>query len=81
MNDKKKKKDNRTYLTVDGLMSELREIAALYGDIPVIVATADDADYEQATAPVVTYARRQPVPGDWDLFHIDPTGEATAVIS
>lgn len=81
MNDKEKGMDNRTYLTVGGLMGELREIAVRYGNIPVVISTTADADYEQATAPVVVHARRQPVPGDWDLFHIDPTGEATAVIS
>lgn len=74
--------DDRTNLTVGGLMRELREIASRYGnDIPVAVPTMADADYEQATTPIVMHARREPVPGDWDLFHIDPTGEAVAVIS
>ena len=81
MNDKEKKMDNRTYLTVGGLMSELQEIAFLYGNIPVVVHTTADADYEQATAPIIMHARRQSVPDDWDLIHIDPTGEAAAVIS
>ena len=73
--------DNRTYLTVGGLMSELQEIAFLYGNIPVVVHTTADADFEQATTPAVVHAKREPVPDDWDLFHIDPTGEAAAVIS
>lgn len=73
--------DNRTYLTVGGLMSELQEIAFRYGNIPVVVHTTTDADFEQATAPAVVHARRQSVPDDWDLFHIDPTGEPAAVIS
>ena len=72
---------DRTYLTVGGLMSELQEIASRYGNIPVVVATTADADYEQATAPVIRYARREPVPDDWDLFHVDPTGVPMAVIS
>ena len=82
MNDEEKKKDNKTFLTVGGLMSELQEIAFRYGnDTPVVLATAADADYEQATAPAVMHARREVVPGDWDLFHSDPTGEAILVIS
>lgn len=81
MNDEEKKKDNKTFLTVGGLMCELQEIAFRYGNIPVVLATAADADYEQATAPAVMHARREAVPGDWDLFHSDPTGEAILVIS
>ena len=73
--------DNRAHLTVRGLLNELLEIAFRYGDIPVAVTTTADADYEQATAPIVMHARREPVPGDWDLFHIDPTDEAVMVIS
>lgn len=73
--------DNRTYLTASGLMSALQEITSRYGDIPVVISTAADADYEQATAPAVLHVRREPVPDDWDLFHIDPTGEAAMVIS
>lgn len=74
--------DNRTYLTVGGLMRELQEIAFRYGnDTPVAISTTADADYEQATAPIVMHASREPMPDDWDLFHIDPTGEAVAVIS
>lgn len=73
--------DNRTYLTVEGLMGELQEIAARYGDIPVVTATTADADYEQATAPFIMHASREPVPNDWDLFHVTPDGEAVAVIS
>jgi hypothetical protein len=83
MNNKEKKMDDRTYLTVGGLMRELQEVTCRYGgDTPVVIATtADAADYEQATAPIVMHARREPVPGDWDLFHVDPAGEAVAVIS
>lgn len=72
--------DDVIHLTVGGLMRELQVIASRYGDIPIVAATAD-ADYEQATAPLVTHARREPAPDGWDLFHIDPTGEAVAVIS
>lgn len=68
-------------LTVKGLARELQDVAARYGDIPIVVLSLADADYEQATAPIVMHARREPVPGDWDLFHGDPTGEAVAVIS
>ena len=73
--------DDRIHLTVAGLVRELQEIADRYGNIPVATPTAADADYEQAAAPIVMHARRQPVPDDWDLFHIDPTGEAVVVIS
>lgn len=82
MNSKEKKMDDRAHLTVGALMCELQDIAFRYGnDTPIVIPTTADADYEQATAPIVMHARRQPVPGDWDLFHIDPTGEAAAVIS
>lgn len=81
MNDKKEKMDDRFYLTVNGLMRELQEISSRYGNIPVVIPTTADADYEQATAPFVMHAKREPVPDDWDLFHITPTGEAVAVIS
>ena len=74
--------DDRVHLTVGGLARTLREIADRYGnDTPVVILTSADADYEQATAPIVMHARREVIPGDWDLFHVDPTGEATAVIS
>lgn len=73
--------DNRTHLTVEGLMGELQEIAARHGDIPVVIPTTADADYEQATAPFIMHASREPVPDDWDLFHATPAGEAVAVIS
>lgn len=76
-----KKTDDRIYLTVGGLMCELQEIAARYGNIPVATPTTADADYEQATVPIVMHARREVVPGDWDLFSVDPTGEAVVVIS
>lgn len=72
---------NRTHLTVAGLMRELQEIADRYGNIPVITPTMADADYEQATTPIVMHARREAIPDDWDLFHVDPTGEAVMVIS
>lgn len=81
MNDKEKSTDNRTYLTIGGLMRELLEIAFRYGDIPVVIATTADADYEQATAPVIMHTKREVVAGDWDLFHIDPDGGPVAVIS
>lgn len=73
---------NASSLTVGGLMRELQEIASRYGnDTPVVVPTTADADYEQAAAPIVMHARREPVPGDWDLFHIDPTDEGVVVLS
>lgn len=81
MNNKEGKMDNRIYLTVDGLMRELQEIASRYGNIPIVVHTRADADYEQATAPIVMHAMREPVPGDWDLFHVAPDSEPVAVIS
>ena len=82
MNDKEGKVDNRIHLTVGGLMRELQEIASRYGnDTPIAVHTMADADYEQATVPIVMHARREPVPDDWDLFHVTPDGEPVAVIS
>lgn len=72
--------NDRTYLTVDGLMRELQEIADRYGNTPIVVPSTADADYEQATAPIVMHARREPVPDDWDLFHVEPDGEPVAVI-
>lgn len=73
--------DDRIYLTVGGLARELQEIAFRYGDIPVVTITTADADYEQATVPIVMHARREPVPGDWDLFHVAPDGGPVLVIS
>ena len=74
--------DDRVNLTVGGLMRELQEIATRYGnDTPVVIPTLTDADYEQATAPIVMHGRRQTVPDDWDLFHVDPAGSPVAVIS
>lgn len=73
--------EDRINLTVGGLMRELQEIALRYGnDTPVVVPTTADADYEQATAPIVMHAEREQTPDDWDLFHVSPTGEAVAVI-
>lgn len=81
MNSGGEKTDCRVDLTVGGLMHELREIASRYGDdTPVAVPSMADADYEQATAPIILHARRETVPGDWDLFHVDPTCDAVAVI-
>lgn len=81
MNNKEEKTDNRIHLTVGGLMLELQEIAFRYGDVPVVIASTTDADYEQATAPIVMHAKREVVPDDWDLFHVEPDGEPVAVIS
>lgn len=82
MNSNKERKDDRIYLTVGGLMRELQEIASRYGNnIPVVTHTQADADYEQATIPIVMHARREPVPDDWDLFRVIPNGEPVAVIS
>lgn len=72
---------DRFHLTVAGLMRELQQIADRYGDIPIVISTTADADYEQATVPFVMHTRREPVPDDWDLFHVAPDGEAVAVIS
>jgi len=69
-------------LTVGRLLRDLQEIALRYGnDTPVVIPTTTDADYEQATVPFVMHADREVVPNDWDLFHINPTGEAVMVIS
>ena len=74
--------DNQINLTVGGLMCTLQDIAFRYGnDTPIVIPSLADADYEQATAPIIMHAKREPVPDDWDLFNIDPTGEAVAVIS
>ena len=68
-------------LTVGGLLRALQDVANRYGnDMPVVVTTTADADYEQGTAPIIMHARREPVPDDWDLFHVEPDGEAVAVI-
>lgn len=69
------------HLTIGRLMRELQEIASRHGNIPVVVPTSADADYEQATVPFVMHGRREAVPGDWDLFHVEPDGEPVAVIS
>lgn len=34
----------------------------------------------QGAPPIIMHARREPVPDDWDLFHVEPDGEAVAVI-
>ena len=82
MSNKEKNMDDRINLTVGGLMRELQEIAVRYGnDTPVVLPTMADADYEQATTPIVMHVTREVVPDDWDLFHIDPTGAPAAVIS
>lgn len=72
--------NDRIYLTVNGLMRELQEIADRYGNIPVVIPTEADADYEQATVPIVMHAEREVVADDWDLFHVTPTGKAVMVI-
>ncbi len=82
MNNKEKDMNDRLNLTVGGLMRELQEVASRHGnDTPVVLPTAEDADYERATAPFVMHARREAGPNDWDLFCIDLTGEAVVVIS
>lgn len=75
--------EDQINLTVGGLMRALQDIASRYGnDTPVVIPSVADADYEQATAPIIMHATREPVPDDWDLFHVDPAaGEAVAVIS
>ena len=73
---------NVNSLTIGQFMGQLQDLALRYGnDTPVAVLTTADADYEQATTPIIMHARRETVPDDWDLFHIDPTGDAVAVIS
>ena len=80
--DGKGNMEDQVYLTVGGLLRTLQDIAFRYGvDTPIVIPTLADADYEQATAPIVMHADREDVPGDWDLFHVAPTGEAVAVIS
>ena len=75
--------DNQINLTVGGLMRALQDIAFRHGnDTPVVIPSSADADYEQATAPIIMHAKREVVPDDWDLFNVDPAaGEAVAVIS
>lgn len=74
--------NDRLNLTVGGLMRELQEIAFRYGnDTPVVIPTMEDADYELATFPFIMHAQREAGPDDWDLFRVDPAGEAVAVIS
>lgn len=73
---------NANGLTIGQIVEQLQDLAARYGnDTPVVIPTTADADYEQVTAPIVMHGRREAVPGDWDLFHIDPTGDPVAVIS
>lgn len=82
MNNKEKNMADQINLTVGGLMRALQDIAFRYGvDTPIVLPSNADADYEQATAPIIVHAKREPVPDDWDLFHVDPAGEAVAVIS
>lgn len=76
------RKNDRVDLTVGGLLQSLQEIASRYGnETPVVIPTIADADYEQATAPIVMHAVREEIPDDWDFFNIAPDGEAVAVIS
>lgn len=74
--------DDQINLTVGGLMRTLQDIAFRYGNsTPVAIPSLADADYEQATAPFVMHAKREPVPDEWDLFNLDPAGEVVVVIS
>lgn len=74
--------DDQINLTVGGLLRSLQDIAYRYGnDTPVVVPSPADADYEQATAPIIMHAKREVVPDEWDMFHADPAGETVAVIS
>lgn len=74
--------DDQIDLTVGGLLRALQDIANRYGnDTPVALPSLADADYEQATAPFITHAKRDDTADDWALFKVDPTGEAIAVIS
>ena len=76
-----KNMDERAHLTVRGLIRELQEIDRRRGNIPVVTPTTAAADYEQATVPFVMHATREPVPDDWDLFHVSPDGGPVVVIS
>lgn len=75
--------EDQINLTVGGLLRSLQDIANRYGnDTPIVIPTLADADYEQATAPIIMHAKREVVADDWDLFHVDPAaGKAVAVIS
>lgn len=74
--------DDQINLTVGGLLRTLQDIAFRYGnDTPIVIPSLADADYEQATAPIIMHAKREPESDDWDLFNVDPAGEAVAVIS
>lgn len=67
--------------TVGQLIEDLQSIASRYGSsTPVAIPTAEDADYEQAFGPIVLHAVRETSSDDWDLFHVDSTGEAVAVL-
>jgi len=69
-------------LTVGKLLRSLQEVAFRYGnDTPVVIPTTADADYEQATLPIVVHAKREHRQEDWDLFSTAPDGEAVTVIS
>lgn len=83
MTGKDTMRNDQVNLTVGGLLRSLQVIAFRYGnDTPVVIPSAADADYEQATAPIVMHAEREVVPDDWDLFHVAQAGgEAVAVIS
>lgn len=73
---------NINSLTIGQLMGQLQDAAARYGnDTPIVAPTSADADYEQAAASFIMHARREPIPGDWDLFHVEPDGEPVLVIS
>lgn len=74
--------DDQVDLTVGGLLRVLQDIALRYGnDTPVVVPSLADANYERATAPIIMHAKREVVPDEWDLFHVDPAGETVVVIS
>lgn len=74
--------DDQINLTVGGLMRTLQDIAFRYGnDTLIVIPSLAGADYEQATAPIIMHAKREPVPDEWGLFNVDPTGETVAVIS
>lgn len=74
--------DDQINLTVGGLMRSLQDIANRYGnDTPIAIPTLADADYEQATAPIIMHAKIGDTTDDWPLFKVDPAGEAIAVIS
>lgn len=82
MTSKKNNTNDQVDLTVGGLLRALQDIANRYGnDTPVALPSLSDADYEQATGPIVMHAKADDTTCDWTLFKIDPAGKTIVVIS